>query len=309
MKSLIIVESPLQLINALEALDYFNISKYKIVIRISGFPLNDKQLRSIIIKLELPTDKIQFIKVFANSNKMTLVNLLRYLFIPVYLFCVSLLYKKVFLGNFESSLFKLIIFFSKKRIILLDDGSKTLLIQKQFSDSFKIDLYSIFKFKSQKYENRYINKFKKLRALIRERNYNFSDRVYFLGAKLNEVGYMSETEYIVLLGHLFERFNIEKIVYVGHRGEDQEKLKRISETYKIEIILLDYPIELICLYESEIPRKVVSFFSTALISLSIIFEDELEVMSFKFNYSKSKYKNNLDVIYKYYEKYMPVIQI
>lgn len=309
MKSLIIVESPLQLINALEAINYFNISDYKIVIRMSGFPLNDKQLHSIILKLELPHDKIQFIKVLANNSKMTGVNLLKYLFVSLYLCSISIFYKKIFLGNFESRLFKLIISFFKKKIILLDDGSKTLLVQKKFSNSYKIDIYSIFMFNTPETQKRYVNNFKSLRTQMSKKKYQFSDRIYFLGGKLNEAGYMSESEYIFLLGNIFKSFPNEKIVYVGHRGENQGKLKKITEMYNIEVILPEYPIELICLYETEIPKKVVSFFSTALMSLSIIFENEIEVISYKFNYSKSKYKKNLDEFYKYYEKHMTVIRL
>ncbi len=65
-KNILIVESPLQLLNAFEAVKFFNLNEYEYLIRLSGEKVNDKQIINLIKILNL--DKYKVLKI-RSKNK------------------------------------------------------------------------------------------------------------------------------------------------------------------------------------------------------------------------------------------------
>jgi hypothetical protein len=196
--------------------------------------------------------------------------------------------------------------FPKEKIILLDDGSKTLAIQNKFTDSNFYNLFTMYNIEVIKNQIIYKNKFKKLSEKLKSLHI-IQEEVLFLGMKLSEIGIITEDEYIELLKKISNQYIDKKIIYVTHRGESQEKLKKIAEIANITIKSYSYPIELLGLFEDTLPYKVVSFYSTAILTMQHIYKIEAEC--FSFDYSFSVHKKAIDSVYAYYSKNLKVIDL
>jgi hypothetical protein len=143
MINLFFIESPLQLLNAYEAINSFNITKYKIVVRLSGEKLNDIQIKNIINHLHLDIKNVTYISI--NTKNRTIFDYIKIMMSTVrYLFTNV---DNVFIGNYDSRFLNLIMKqFNRKKIILLDDGSKTISIQNKFVEKNKFGLEEIYSF-------------------------------------------------------------------------------------------------------------------------------------------------------------------
>ncbi len=300
-KTLLFVESPLQLLNALEAINHFNLTNYKIVVRLSNKKINDKQLIYLVSRFEL--NNIEYIFIRAENKKpldyiKLLITKLRYFLIKV---------DKVFIGNYESGFFKLIMNqFSNKKMILLDDGAKSIFIQKKFSDNNFINMFSIYNLKPYNKQEIFQNEYTFIKDKLEHKSID-KDTILFFGMKLSEYNIIEEAYYIKLINQISQRYNNKQIIYITHRGENKDKLDKISKIKNIIIKDLNYPVELYGLYEESIPHKVSSFYSTALYAMQKIYN--IEVESFQFDYQESEYKNQIDEVYEYYSKYFKVIDL
>ena len=143
MKNILFVESPLQLLNAYEAIVEFGLKDYSVFIRFSNNYENDKQLKFLIKYLNIKNTKMLTV----NADKKNAIDYIKIL-IYQYKFIFKKKVDKVFVGNYTSSFFKLIIKqFDQNKIIFLDDGAKTLYVQKQFSKKCFYNLFTIYKLK------------------------------------------------------------------------------------------------------------------------------------------------------------------
>ena len=139
MKTFLFVESPLQLLNAYEAIHAFHLKHYKIIIRLSDNTENDKQIKFLVQYLDLK--HIKFLTIKAEKKG---VNDYIKLFICKYIFHFRKI-DKVFIGNFDSGFFRLILQqIPKEKVILLDDGSKTLAIQNQFTNNTFYHFFTLY---------------------------------------------------------------------------------------------------------------------------------------------------------------------
>ncbi len=302
MKSLLFVESPLQLLNAYEAIQYFSLTDYKIFIRYSNNLKNDEQIRFILQKLKIK-NSIEFT---IKSESKQLSDYLK-LFLWKYRFLFKTDVDKLFIGNYDSGFLSLIMKqFKKEQIILLDDGAKTLSIQNGFTQNNFYSLFTMYKlepFNSQKiYKNEYINISNSLQSLQKDET-----KVLFLGTKLSESEIITEKYYLDLIHLISKYYKDKKIIYIVHRGESEENLRKIKQYKNITVKYLDYPVELYGLYEKEIPSTIASFYSTALYTMKNIYN--LEANSFTFDYTSSKHVNAIKSVYEYYKKYLKVIEL
>jgi hypothetical protein len=123
MSALVFIESPLQLLNAVEAIKFFKVKEYEIIIRLSGNIKSDKQIINVVDSLNLESKYIKFITI--NSRNHSIKDILKIVFYRFRYFFVNVQY--VFVGNFESGFFKQVIKqFSLNSIVYLDDGAKAL---------------------------------------------------------------------------------------------------------------------------------------------------------------------------------------
>ncbi|WP_457564273.1 polysialyltransferase family glycosyltransferase [Caminibacter sp.] len=296
-KNLIFVESPLQLINAFEAVENFDLKDYIIYIRLSGKYKNDLQLKKLAGFLKL--DNVKYFNI-NSSNKIA--GIMQFLLFNMK---NSIKYAdKLFIGNFESKILKMIMKkIDYKELILLDDGAKTIFLHSSFKEK-PYDLFTMYDLKPYKGQKIYKNTLQKIKNLLTSLEID-DDTIMFIGSKLSEENIMEEKKYIEVLQKLSEKY--KNIIYVPHREESESKLKKIAEIKNIEIKPLDYPVEFYGFYEKTIPYKAVSFYSTALITLKKLYE--IEVESLLFDYTSSKHKNAIEKVYEYYKKHIKVTDI
>ncbi len=304
-KNILFVESPLQLINAYEAVSFFGLNNFYYVIRLSGNVNNDKQLKEIVNRLEL----VDFVFLNLNAQNKKFED---YLVLLLYRFKYVFSSKdieKIYIGNYDSKFLSLIMKqFSNDKIVLLDDGSKTFEIQRTFEPSQHLNLFTMYDILPVGKQIVYKNSYNRILALLRDENVVFDNSsVLFIGSKLSEDGAISEKYYITLLNEISEFYDGKTIIYVPHRDEDKNKLKEIGTINNVEVKTIGYPIEFFGLYESAIPATISSFFSTALMTMKAFYAVEIE--SFSFDFSNSDCKVEIANLYEYYKKEMNVVRL
>jgi hypothetical protein len=305
MKNLYIVESPLQVLNAFEAIQTFPANLHTVLVRYSNFKENDKQINDTLEKLDIKSlATIKTVTIDGDKKKFSDF-LFLFLFKVIYAFKTKS-YSNVFLGNFTSKFMQFIIPLNEK-IILMDDGAGSLNVQNEFTNSSFYNWFTLFDLTPIQNQKITLNTYSHLNKLIPiEINQN-QDTVLFIGSKLSEAEITSEENYIHLVTQIAKRYENKKIIYVAHRGENKQKLDTLSELQNIQIKTLTYPIEMLSIYGDIAPCKIISFYSTALITLSKIYK--VEAVAFKFDYSSSIHKKAIDDVYSYCSKYMQVIDV
>lgn len=304
MKNLFFVESPLQLLNAYEADNHFNGEESLYLIRLSNNKLNDEQIIKLINSFAI---KEKSFVISINSKHKKLKDLLKIFILKFYIFVIQIKFEKVFIGNIESGLLSLLTKnIDRKKKILLDDGAKSLVIQKKFTDDYNLNFFSFYDLKPFKNQIIYKNDFKKLKETISFDN--SENEILLLGSKLSEVSIIEESYHVELIKKISNYFENEMLIYIPHREENISKLEKIAKEIKnIKIKHINYPVEFYGINENIKIKMVVSFYSTALYTISKIYN--CETIAFKFNYEKSEHKKNIDEVYDFYKKYMKVIEL
>lgn len=302
--NLICIESPLQLLNAYEAIKYFNIQNYQFIIRYSNSNTNDKQIKKLIDILKIDPMNIEEVKI--NTSNKSLLDLFK-LFIYKYIFNTKK-FNKVFIGNYRSGFFSLIQkSFDKDQVILLDDGAKTINIQKQFTDDLNYNLFTMYNVTSLKNQKIYINHFNNIQMFFEKKLVLEDNKILFLGSKLSEMDIISKEYYLELMNKISQYYKYKNIIYIAHREEDKNKLTKISKINNIKIKTIDYPVEIFGLFENKLPKTVSSFYSSALMTMQMIYRINPE--AFYFDYKGSMYEKSIDNVYTFYENKMKIINL
>ena len=173
--------------------------------------------------------------------------------------------------NYMLFLSKLI---SYKNIILVDDGISTINSYKYYKSKdyntnkypTKLFFFSIFDLEDNdfliKNNFEYIFKAEKI----------ISEDVYFIGQPMENI--LGEIEYYRILS-MVKMLN-PNMIYIAHRRDSNKKLLYISDM-GITVLKLTEIIELYLIKSISLPRKVISFYSTALITLKLLFKDKIIV--------------------------------
>lgn len=301
--SFLIVESPFQLLCAYEAKSYFDIEHPVFFVRYSRNYINDLQMDNVIKFLNL--DNIE--KIFIRSKNKSVLDYLKIYFYKVKFQFLSKSIKEYYVGNYKSRFIKTIICFkNRSKIVLLDDGSKTINIQKEFSQNYFFNFFTCYNLRNIKNQNLFENQFSSFRKRLQK--LKKTENIILLGSKLHEVGLISEEYYIELVNKISNYFKEKTIIYIPHREENKNKIQIIDQQNKNIIVKeLLYPVELLGIYENEIPYIIASFYSSALYTMHKIYD--CKSVAFSFDYSNSTYKCNIDNIYEYYKKYMKVVRL
>ena len=260
MKNISIISSGFQLLNAFELSKHYNIE-------LSYFAVYDSE-----------KEKKQLLNT-AEFLKITKISLINRVKITTYFKLVYIFrFKKIdnfIIGHLEDNhmLFAAKILYYKK-IFLVDDGFSTLKdyanyisFKKKFKYPKELIFYSIFDFENDKcfIKNR-LNIFQK-------NNKEISDEVFFIGQPMEEIiglnYYYSVLEKINALNPNF--------IYIAHRRDSKIKLLYIKNNLDIKVLELDEIIELYLIKSKSIPKKIISFYSTSLVILSIIFKNQVKI--------------------------------
>ena len=133
-----------------------------------------------------------------------------------------------------------------------------------------------------------------------------TQEVYFLGAPLVESGVLSEDQYLWHLTEAQRCLGGQSVIYVRHRREDPERVRRIGHKLGWETTLFDFPIEYQLSQQGPRPEKLVSFFSSALENCRLIFGDMMQIVAFRLSPEQMTCKGTpeaerVEMVYRHYE--------
>jgi len=293
---LFLVESPLQLIGALEASRVSGNHKSHFIIRFSGKTGNDNQLHKLIKTYSLTGFTTFQMNTQGKLRTFKLVYVLTKFFARYRTQCTRL-----YLGNFFSLWMRLLsVLLSKQDCWLLDDGTATIWAYDKFFKkgnfsggmgrfSFLVGALKFVGF--QRNIEPIFNLFTFLTLqpvfgqLIVKHSYELAREMfqgqhahsvygqgYFIGSSCSEKNLFSETEEIELIAKaksIYDDRNM-KMVYIAHRHDSETKKVMIHNILKVEVISLDIPVELYFLVSKEVPVSIAGFCSTALLTLQVL---------------------------------------
>ncbi|WP_445772539.1 hypothetical protein [Shewanella sp.] len=304
------VESPGQLINAMEAIYKFK-SKWKLLIRYNGDSINDKQIEKVLnfymCKSEPVFTSGEVVKVYSFTHFFTI-------FLSVLLFNGK---AKKYIGCHKSKFLKP---FHILRIpmVLMDDGIATLaylnrlenekrsFIQRFFSTLNPMDLFTALDLSSFDVGKANVEKhnFSFLKSLITDSD--DSSKVYFFGAKYIEASILSEKSYENLLTQVIKVYEGQDVYYLPHRGEDRSRLNRYK-SIGFKIYEPSFPSELELVLSERKPTVVAGFFTASLFTTSVI-SPNTKVTSFKIP-NELINTASLNYIYDYFSTFSSIYEL
>jgi hypothetical protein len=314
-KNLFIINSPLQVLNTLEAIYKFELKNIIIVAIYNRSIKNIEQIETQLSKI--------------NCEEIIRFNPLKEGKIKGYVRLIKRLqkdiYAKVFTGEIEDYRFKAILANLKKdELFVLDEGSATVSLYESTIKQNKINKFNLKSFKFLLYglkinikdiinffsyydfeplKNGIVvnNSLEYLKKDFKKNEINYDNTIFFLGQPL--FIFSNEKQFEDSLNKVVKSNKDKKIIYIPHR-EDKESLKIVKKIDKnIEILELDKPIERYFLENGIEPKNIISFSSTALTTTKILFKNcNVEYIKNRKPNLKLNDMKNLDFIYKYFEK-------
>jgi len=304
------VESPGQLINAMEAIYKFQ-SKWKLLIRYNGDAINDQQIEKV---LNFYMSKNE--PVFTSGEVVNVYSFIR--FVTTFL-SVLLLNGKVkkYVGCHKSKFLKPF-HLLRTPMILMDDGVATLaylnrlknekrnFTQRFFSTLNQMDLFTALDLSSFDVGKATVEKhnFSFLKSLITDSE--DSSKVYFFGAKYIEASILSEKSYENLLTQVMQAYEGQDVYYLPHRGEDRGRLNRYK-SLGFKIYETRFPSELELVLSEHKPAVVAGFFTASLFTTSVI-SPNTEVTSFKIP-NELINTPSLNYIYDYFSTFSSIYEL
>lgn len=315
----LICSSPLQLINANEAIHHFKIRDYLILIpRVKDRQSNinvDKTIR------ELRLHKYQYLYCSNYFNLIIKTLLLRK--------GIRQEIQRIFIGDYESVYFRTIASILSKsntNIFFLDDGISTILgfqngfiptelkthtaknkikhiISKTlFPTSKNFFGYSLFTMFTPNFINNnriYQNQLECLRnKMIGQPK---TSGIYFIGSCLPELGFIHESNYLIKIEEISSKHADDTIYYLPHRKEFKSKLRKIEAIKNISVMENESTIEIYFINNMAYPETVYGFHSTALYTIKMLHDKtKAFAISFEPQIRDEDFLCKLKTIYKFY---------
>lgn len=325
--NLYFIESPLQLLSAIESKKEFDGKNYLFVNANRKTRKNNyDQIKSLI-----GNDEWKGVYFFNNFDSKLTSHLYYFLFAIKIFFKFRFSECRTFNGDFRNYYFNIFTHVLNPHLeILLDDGAVTLTIQNKYfknginfesylrkkSDNF-IKVYNFYKyvFKIKNRDNRppdLYTLFDLEKSLFRgQRNYRkkssklkkeFDDTSIFFGSHYSESSIISEENEIKLLVKVFDVFkeNDKQFLYIPHREESKKKIKLIRDI-GYEVLTINKPAEVYFYLLEKSPHVIVGFYTTALYSLNTLFELNYVYYVDLRSYLQKNMNSDLDLIYETYE--------
>jgi len=288
-KALIIVESPLQLLCAYEAIYYFKL-EYSLYIILTENELNNLQIKNMVVKLKLR--KTNYLRITAKKNIFNILSIIGY-----YVQFRLKHYSIYIIGDYFSRKLNIFTFFiDKNKILLLDDGVATFKIQKELKkQNIPISLYTMFQIEAFSNQKIFYNNFMCLKCKFQTKT--SKNTVVFIGAKLVDLKILDISTYINIIKKALSSSQGDEFLYFPHRGTSEKNLKEVSNIKGLDIIDIETTLEFHLLSNSIKPIEIYSIVSTALFSLSSIFEDS-NVVAYKPKFLASDRQQDIENVYK-----------
>jgi len=260
--NLYIVETPLQLLCAFEAIRKVGDREHELWIRLNGKADNDRQTCNMAKLLNLNFKTFNFRKTARVIDGFFLLRL-----IPV----LRRRYETVYLGSLFSSLLSVMSRVTRtKRIIYLDDGVATFLSSDRvLKAKSKQTIFTFFNIEPTSYLEVIQNDFNNLKEYFGVTK-KISNMAVFIGQRVVDAGMMSEESYLSVIKRAQAEAQIP-MTYIPHRDESSAVIEKISKIEGIDVVSIDVCIELYLLISNSNPSYIASSFSSALFSLGILF--------------------------------------
>jgi hypothetical protein len=291
MKNLFITRTPMQIINAFEAMQHFR-CQHSVLLIIHNFQNNNAQQIYKVIESFSLNEKFEEIIEIKNSRKskffqaLSLVKQLK-----------KEHYNRVFLGSYGGVGKLLLANLSYKESYLIDDGIATIVAHKNITThlnqtkiGFKelrsilfglkvtiktpINFFTIFNLEQVHNEIIIKHSFQYVKKSLPNPTQR-DDTIYFLGQNLTEVNIVTKEKYLYYLKQILLKYHDKKIIYIPHRAEilHHEITQLASENFIIKQSTM--PIELFFLLQGIYPKHIISFFSSALYTLNVLFSKSM----------------------------------
>ncbi|MEA2018174.1 MAG: hypothetical protein U9N59_06975, partial [Campylobacterota bacterium] len=235
-KNLFVIKSPLQMINAFEAIDYFKLTNNILIVVENATSKNVLQIHNLIQQ----HNWIEVIIIQHGKSKF-----FQYLKLIHYLKKIQ--FNFMIIGDLGNVTKAILANVNKKIIYYIDDGAATL---KDYNNYIKVGKINKNNFKEFRYilfglkifVKDTINMFTFLdlepsEIKVIKHNFNYfknklikdfthSENIYFLGQPLE--GYIKEETYINYLTSLIRKFPNKKIIYMSHRSENTSQKHQVK---------------------------------------------------------------------------------
>lgn len=290
--NLFIVRSPLQLVNAIEARDYFKTENNLLCIIHNRSISNSQQMKALLSLVEWDV----IFELNAENKKNNFFKNIRLIYkLRQYT------YDYIITGDVGSLNIPFISSLQKNHVYLVDDGTATFNLhkgtlnpkvgRKKNIDNFikkyryilfglnydlyheTINYFTIFDIIPHRQEKVLNNRFEFLKRNFLDNIEKETDIVYLLGQNFVEINAMTQKTYLNYLNKIKEYYKHKKILYYPHRSEKitPEYDTLSSETFVIKSA--NQPIELELVMRGIYPMHIASFTSSALFTLHHIFSD------------------------------------
>ncbi|MEX6196576.1 hypothetical protein AB6G30_01865 [Providencia stuartii] len=271
------------------------------------------QFNSCIKKLK----KNRSIKVIKSPDNIIVFYLLSF---------ITIFFKKIILGDIKSVYYQLAIrFINKKKVIFYDDGFSSILILNLLKENKNISilngmqnasylkkiLFSIFFIK---YKNIKINRFmfysifpEKSIGNIKKISLNENiitdvrkNNSIFLGGKYVDIKILSFNDYCDAINKA-QKISNEKLVYIPHRSESPEFLKKLKLNIPtLDINIIESPIEAYLIQHKWLPNNVFSIYSTALFTVgNLLPSSKVYFKKININLIPSHYQDSITSLYNF----------
>ncbi len=283
--NLFIVKTPLQVINAIEAISHFNLKDNILIVVHNKLKLNAKQIDNTV-------NLIEWSKIILLEEKGTYFD-----YLSVIKELKESRYKYIFFARFGSIQRLVVANTIKEKVYYFDDGTETinmynhmlvpnkinqintrhiarfrfLLAGLKINIRDNIHLFTYFDLKPLKNSEVVPNRLKYFRDQYLS-GAKEDDNIYFLGQPLSELSLTSTETYINAIKDVILNES-KNIIYIPHKGEslNSEIYNLSSNTFEIKNI--EISIELYFLRNNLSPTHIISFFTTAFFTLQLFYPD------------------------------------
>lgn len=322
MKNIFFINSPFQLLCAIEAKAFFNLNNSILIIFNKGKGRNYDQISNLLSNYQSSFDEVIELEYKLKSLTGWLNGFKKF---ERLIKCFPKV-GTIFIGDYRNGLVR---HFhnsvSYENIYIIDDGFATINVYKKIKNTFNYDykekiklILSFFRYRYKINEN--ITFFTMFAPLFSKENvinnefinifHNISkktsENIYFLGTPLVEDKIVSKEYYLKKIKEITDHFGSVSVTYFPHRREERKKLREIELKTEIKVQEISIPIELY-LMDAEWPSKVISFYSTALYSISKMFS-KIEVYAINIESTEiNSSKEEIDAIYRILKSEVKVI--
>lgn len=314
MKSLFLVNSPLEMISAIEAREHFNISKTKLLLYISD---TDRKIIQFLLNESGKWSDIKWIsrKSYYGLSWILLIKKLKkqkyhYFFSPMGSLTGHFLFNLQFNHHFflddGTQTLTLVDYYKKNK----DFSKKMSLFEGKNKYGFKYNLIELLhnlfnhKFRGEhivpnfftffdieKSEEQIVvkNNFNWFRSLSNKKNdfVKIHDTIYIIGTALVTDKYFSIEYYISVLQKMKTHYKNKKLIYIFHRRETKDQLQQIKNQVNIDIQKNKYLIEIDFFMENIIPTHIVGTISTALFTLKKLYGNAINIDTFSLDMNET----------------------